>query len=111
MRRSASRLMNSIISTGPPGKAFAASAGLSPRSRAPAIIATPVQPSKGTCASVASSNLRRVSSIGIVRLLRGARPAALHLFDENEARQVGHSLRIEDAVEMVAFMLHHPGME
>src|SRR3546814_14719611 len=33
------------------------------------------------------------------------------LLDEGELGQVGHALRIQHPVQMVAFMLHHPGMK
>src|SRR5206468_14461 len=36
---------------------------------------------------------------------------ALQLLEKNEEAVVGHALRIEDAVEVVAFMLHDPGMK
>src|SRR5216684_149413 len=36
---------------------------------------------------------------------------ALQLLDKDEEAVVGHALRIEDAVEVVAFMLHDPGMK
>ena len=35
---------------------------------------------------------------------------ALQFFEKNEEAQVGHALRIEDPVEMVAFVLHDAGV-
>src|SRR5881394_3508059 len=42
----------------------------------------------------------------IVDLLPGE-----ELFDESEAAHVGHSLRVEDAIEMVALVLHDARVE
>src|SRR5262245_19612252 len=113
MRRSASRLWASIISTAPPGKALRASPRSIPRSRAPASMAVSPQPSKGTWARAASNSFSCSSPAVFISVLRNrvGAVAALHLLQEHQLGEIGHAHGIEDAVEMIAFMLDHPGVE
>src|SRR5262245_35064814 len=94
-----------------------------PASRAPALRAVCVQPSKGTWGSVAFSTASRWASRSMPSTLRqrrglfaadpgGAlRRAMAQLLAEHEHRHVGHALWIEDAVEVVAFVLDDAGVE
>src|SRR5262249_30392993 len=107
MPLSQSRLMNSIISTGPPGKALTASEALRPASLAPARMAAPVQPSKGTWRSVAARSLALVFSIDIGRHLDVARK----LVGKGEQGQIGHAVWVKDTVQVIAFMLDDPRVE
>src|SRR5215471_5398332 len=114
MRRSASRLWNSIISMPPRGKALSAKPGSTWRSRAAARSAASPQPSKGTCRTAASINLSCSSpALCIFSILRHALAAMnpLHFLHEHEPGKVRHAHGIEDPVEMIAFVLHHPGMK
>src|SRR5262245_8538101 len=107
----------------PPGKALSASAGSMPASRAPAMRAVRVQPSNGTCGSVAFNNAVRWASRSIASTLRqlgdflaadGGRAlghAVAEFLSEGQRAEVGHALGIEHAVEMVAFVLDDAGVE
>src|SRR5262250_2626056 len=114
MRRSASRLWNSIISIPPRGKALSARPGSMWRSRAAARRAASRQPSKGTCRMAASINLSCSSpALCIFSILRRALAAIdpLHFLHEHELGKVGHAHGIEDPIEVIAFVLYHPGMK
>src|SRR5262245_18547539 len=107
----------------PPGNALSASAGSMPASRAPAMRAVCVQPSNGTCSSAAFSRASRWASRSIELAFRqyggfgGAdrrralRQAMAQLFGERQQAEIGHALGIEDAVEVIALMLHHAGVK
>src|SRR3546814_1611266 len=138
MRRSPAALKARITSCGPPGNRRCASPGASERSRAPASMAVQVQPSKGTWRSAASSRLPRcrasvsaaastlswssamalnplfwplfrLDAGGVLRVVQCQ--AAAELAGEGEQREVGHALRVEQPVEVVAFVLHDAGVE
>src|SRR6185437_11535963 len=83
-------------------------------SRPPAAAITPpLQPSNGTSRSTAMSSVSRRASSSMALLPRrlDVDRIARALLVEDEETQVAHALRIKDAVEMVAFMLHDTGME
>src|SRR5216683_2474649 len=117
MARSAQALNHSTISTAPRGKSADAAASSIPAARAPARRAAIDQPSNGTSAKVARSraSFLAMSSIGLLLCVFRQRSEvdgiALPLLEEHQQPVVGHALRIEDAVEMVAFVLHDAGME
>src|SRR5262245_61121289 len=103
----------------PPGKALSASAWSMPASRAPACRAVRVQPSNGTWGRVAFSSASRSMGLALRqfgRLLaadggRALGHAVAQLLGEGERGEVGHALGIEDAVEVVALVLHDAGVE
>src|SRR5262245_46889030 len=107
----------------PPGKALSARTGSMPTSRAPAISAVCVQPSNGTCGRDAFSSASRWASSSTASALRQRRGflaadaggtlrrAMPQLLAEDEHRHIGHALRIENAVEVVAFVLDDAGVE
>src|SRR4030095_15758255 len=107
----------------PPGKACSASAWSMPAARAPAWRAVRVQPSKGTCGKVAFRSASRWASRSMGLALRQFRRlgaadrgrtlghAVSELLGEGERGEVGQARGIEDAVEMVALVLHHAGVE
>src|SRR5579872_4120470 len=113
MRRSASLLWNSIISGAPPGKAFRASAWSSPRSLAAARSAASLHPSKAAWAATASISFSRKPSRSVTGSILDFFLAmvAAHLLGEHELRKIGHAHGVENAVQMVAFMLHQTGVE
>src|SRR5271154_2820878 len=102
MRRSASRLWNSIISGPPPGKAFCARAGSTPASLGAARSAASVQPSKAAWAATASISVsRRASPSGTVLILDFFfAMVAAHLLGEHQLREIDHAHGIKDAVQM-----------
>src|SRR5205814_10172050 len=112
MWRAAQSLNHSTIATGPWGKSARAAASGIPAAPAPARMAATDQPSNGTFAKVARSSLSFSAVSSIALLLRVSRQRgevdriALPLLDKHQQPVVGHPLRVEDAVEMVAFVLH-----
>src|SRR5438552_1426604 len=110
--RSAHRLNHSTSSVGPRGNSATDSAPLMPMSRAPARKAATDQPSNGTLGSVArrSRSFSAASSIASSRDLlsserRKVDRIALPLLEEHQQPVVGHALRVEDAIEVIALML------
>src|SRR5436309_7049094 len=122
MARSAQSLNHSTVSIAPRGKSASAVGSSSPAARAPARRAAIDQPSNGTLASVARSkaSFPAISSIGS-SLFVFRRPGirqpgkidriALPFLDEHQQPVIGHALWVENAVEMVAFVLHDAGMK
>src|SRR5262245_51857777 len=130
MRRSVRRWKYSIISPMPRGNAFSASVRSMPVSWIPRSKAVCVQPSNGTWVRVAVSNFSRKASRScgafflvmasalrqFFQFLLGGRRfagcrAIAHLLHEGELGEIGHTHGIEYALQMIAFMLHHPRME
>src|SRR5215475_3765457 len=107
----------------PPGNALSVSTDSIPASRAPARRAVRVQPSNATWPRVALRMASRWASRSIVSPLRQGGGflaadsgcplgrAVAQLLSEGQQRQVSHPLRIEDAIEMVAFMLDDASVE
>ena len=124
MRRSAQRLKPATRSAAPPGnRASASPAGMAQR-RAAARSAARDQPSNGTSGSIASINASRwaVGERAVHPGLVSFRPGpleksgeidrvALQLFEEEHVARVGHPLRVQNAVEMIAFVLDDAGVK
>src|SRR5690348_6370518 len=114
MARSAQRLKAATASRPPPGNSIAASAASMPSRPPAAAITPPLQPSNGTSRSTAMSSVSRralSSSMPLVSRRLEIDRIARALLVEHEEAQIAHALRIKDAVEMIAFMLHDAGME
>src|SRR5690348_3194188 len=105
------------MSMAPRGKALLASAASTPRSIAAASNALSPQPSKGTWAMAPSISLSRRALFSVMTSLLasavdlGIGKVAMHLLDEHQLGQIGHSHRVEHAIQMIAFMLNHASMK
>src|SRR3954469_10324660 len=108
-------------SRAPSGNARAMSATARPLCSAPRRSAAIDQPSNGTSPSAAAAS-RGLRSSGVIAHLLGLLPGLLLnlggrlggagiLLDEAERAQVGHAAGIQPAVQVVAFVLDHPGVE
>src|SRR5215468_2706075 len=107
----------------PLGNALSASAGSMPASRAPATRAVCVQPSNGTCSRAAFSRasrwasrstelaFRQLGRFGAADRGRALGQTVAQFFGERQQAEIGHALRIEDSVEVIALVLHHAGMK
>src|SRR5262249_9798734 len=107
----------------PPGNALSASAGSMPASRAPAMRAVCGQPSNGTCSSAAFSRasrwtlrstelaFRQFGRFGAADRRRALGQAVSQLLGERQQAEIGHALGIEEAVKVVALVLHHAGVK
>src|SRR6516165_8109170 len=118
IRLSAHRLKHATNWAGPLGKRANASAVGIPIRRAAARSAARDHPSNGTSGSIPSIRAERwLSASGLLmRSLFRQRPSeigrvALQLFEEDQQTMIRHSLRIQNPIEVIAFMLHNPGVE
>src|SRR5262249_54107511 len=126
MRRSVTSDQWRIASTAPPGKTRRAMTLSTPMSRAAWASVASFQPSNGTCGRAASTIWGRTASrsktgrsgagrsVGggsIPGGIGGLLVALVHLLGEAEQRQVGHALRIENAIKMVELVLHDARVE
>src|SRR5690348_4054113 len=116
--RSAQSLNAATTSRTPRGNSELSSASVKSTRLAACLSARRLQPSNGTSGSIANTtlSLSARSSMSLRRVGIGIGAADIdrkaHAFFEiHQQPQIGHALGIEDAVEMVAFMLQDAGVE
>ena len=113
IRRSAQSQNASIMSAVPPGNSNSASSGDTPISREAACAASDAS-SRRTARAAAWRRWRHrvrrcAQGVSSAVLLRGR--GARQFLGEAEQREVRHPHRVQNAIQVVVFVLHHAGVE